>query len=135
MIIRGLFIVVLVISSPPPPSGPFSKVIAQQPSFICVQVTWSEDPHEDVSLGVKCGIQKSKSDYLTVDKVAPSVYKLDDASRDEYIYFRYYVNQRCQGLLAMQDGDLATFNYDRSSQSMMVPFQGAKRNLTAGACF
>ncbi|KAF4745821.1 hypothetical protein FOZ62_019754, partial [Perkinsus olseni] len=102
---------ILVISSPPPPSGPFSKVIAQQPSFICAQVTWSEDPPEDVSLGVKCGIPESESDYLTVDKVAPSVYKLDDASRNEYNFFRNYVNQRCQGLLVMQDGDLATFNY------------------------
>ncbi|KAF4695957.1 hypothetical protein FOZ60_002656 [Perkinsus olseni] len=134
-IIRGLFIVVLVISSPPPPSGPFSKVIAQQPSFICAQVTWSEDPHEDVSLGVKCGIPESESDYLTVDTVAPSVYKLDNASRNEYNFFRNYVNQRCQGLLTMEDGDLSTFNYDRTSQSMMVPFQGAERNLTAGACF
>ncbi|KAF4752440.1 hypothetical protein FOZ62_004618 [Perkinsus olseni] len=87
-IIRGLFIVILVVSPPPPPSGAFSKVTAQQPSFICAQVTWSEDPHEDVSLGVKCDDREQESDYLTVDKVAPSVYKLDNASRRRLGYLQ-----------------------------------------------
>ncbi|KAF4680439.1 hypothetical protein FOZ60_013489 [Perkinsus olseni] len=134
-IIRGLSIVILVIGAPPPPSGTFSTVIAQQPSFLCVQTTWSEDPHEDVKLGVKCGIAEIESDYLTVEIVVPSVYQLDDASHEDYDFFRNSVDWKCQEFPAMQVGDLATFNYDRTSQSMMVPFQGAKRNLTAGACF
>ncbi|KAF4710077.1 hypothetical protein FOZ62_017532, partial [Perkinsus olseni] len=108
-IIRCLSLVVLVSSNPPPPDGAFSTMPADD---VCIQVTWTNRPRKEVTLGVMCGGKKQQCFDLTVEKNALSGYKIDNASWSSYNNFRGYVNERCGGYLVMRPDNLATFTYN-----------------------